>query len=129
MMAARCSSSDGDASEGSGNTAEASDPSPAVDADVLLSTNGEVMATVDERFQSYNVEMVEVTGGEFWKPYDSGPGKVVREPIDLSSERLRNLARALGPAYIRVSGSWANATFFDPDATAGDAPPEGFGGC
>jgi hypothetical protein len=23
----------------------------------------------DERFQSYNVEMVEVTGGRFWKPY------------------------------------------------------------
>ena len=27
------------------------------------------IATVDERFQSYNVEMVEVTGGRFWKPY------------------------------------------------------------
>ena len=27
------------------------------------------IGTVDERFQSYNVEMVEVTGGEFWKPY------------------------------------------------------------
>lgn len=25
--------------------------------------------TVDERFQSYNVEMIEVTGGRFWKPY------------------------------------------------------------
>ena len=27
------------------------------------------VGTVDERFQSYNVEMVEVTGGRFWKPY------------------------------------------------------------
>src|SRR6185437_11815023 len=27
--------------------------------------------SVDERFQSYNVEMVEVTGGRFWKPYTS----------------------------------------------------------
>jgi hypothetical protein len=25
--------------------------------------------TIDERFQSYNVEMLEVTGGKFWKPY------------------------------------------------------------
>jgi hypothetical protein len=25
--------------------------------------------TIDERFQSYNVEMLEVTGGNFWKPY------------------------------------------------------------
>ena len=40
---------------------------------------------------SYNIEMVEVTGGEFWKPYDSGPGKVTRPPIDLTSERLHNL--------------------------------------
>src|ERR1700688_2321830 len=27
------------------------------------------IGTVDERFQSYNVEMVEVIGGRFWKPY------------------------------------------------------------
>jgi len=27
------------------------------------------LATVDARFVSYNVEMVEVTGGRFWKPY------------------------------------------------------------
>ena len=27
------------------------------------------VATVDERYQSYNVEMLEVTGGRFWKPY------------------------------------------------------------
>lgn len=98
------------------------------DADVVLSTAGDVVATVDRRFQSYNIEMVEVTGGEFWKPYDTGDGKVVRPPLDLGSERLRNLARALGPAYIRVSGSWANSTYFDPDATAGQAPPNGFGG-
>jgi hypothetical protein len=26
------------------------------------------VGTVDERFQSYNIEMVEVTGGRFWKP-------------------------------------------------------------
>jgi hypothetical protein len=27
---------------------------------------------VDERYQSYNVEMVEVTGGRFWAPYKKG---------------------------------------------------------
>src|SRR5437588_8700564 len=27
------------------------------------------IGTVDERFQSYNVEMAEVIGGRFWKPY------------------------------------------------------------
>src|SRR5256885_14610184 len=28
------------------------------------------VATVDEWYQSYNVEMAEVIGGDFWKPYD-----------------------------------------------------------
>jgi hypothetical protein len=27
------------------------------------------VGTVDERYQSYNVEMLEVTGGRFWRPY------------------------------------------------------------
>lgn len=27
------------------------------------------ISTVDERFQSYNIEMAEVTGGSFWKPF------------------------------------------------------------
>src|SRR6185312_6901973 len=27
------------------------------------------IGSVDERYQSYNVEMIEVTGGRFWKPY------------------------------------------------------------
>jgi hypothetical protein len=29
------------------------------------------ISTVDERFASYNIEMAEVTGGNFWKPYHS----------------------------------------------------------
>jgi hypothetical protein len=91
------------------------------------------IGTVDERFQSYNIEMVEVTGGRFWKPYDS-PDPVqhsdlyqYRRPIDLKNPRLRNLAAALAPAYLRVSGTWANATYFaDSDQPAG--PPAGFDG-
>jgi hypothetical protein len=30
------------------------------------------IATIDDRFESYNVEMAEVIGGKFWKPYDPG---------------------------------------------------------
>jgi hypothetical protein len=42
---------------------------------------------------------------------------------------LRKLAAALGPAYIRVSGTWANTVYFqDSDAPAPAAPPAGFGG-
>ena len=105
---------------------------------------------VDERFQSYNIEMVEVTGGRFWAPFPK-PGAAAaappdaqtsavpvglspaafryRKPIDLSNPRLRKLAAALSPAYVRVSGTWANSTYFqDSDAPAAATAPDGFGG-
>jgi len=92
------------------------------------------IGTVDQRFQSYNVEMVEVTGGRFWKPY--GPTAsdarsdlyAYRPPIDLTNARLRRLAAALAPAYLRVSGTWANATYFSDSDGAPSAPPAGFNG-
>lgn len=106
---------------------------------------------VDPRFQAYNIEMLEVTGGRFWKPYrslqsasqetteasKSAPGPAgmnpnlyeYRTPINLSNTRLRKLAGALGPAYVRVSGTWANTTSFqDADAPAPATPPKGFNG-
>src|SRR5690242_17650551 len=111
---------------------------------------------VDERFQSYNVEMVEVTGGSFWAPYPKGVAAAapaapaprsnqtvlpqslsaasenmfaMRPPIDLYDVRLRKMAAALAPAYVRVSGSWANATYFhDSDNPAPATPPKGFNG-
>jgi hypothetical protein len=101
---------------------------------------------VDERFQSYNIEMLEVTGGRFWAPYESQasappdtqqatPGGMpaslyrYRAPIDLADPRLRKLAAALGPAYLRVSGTWANSTYFqDSDDPPPARPPAGFNG-
>ena len=109
------------------------------------------VGTVDERFQAYNVEMVEVTGGRFWKPYERSAGAAdtpreparqsaaapsgmdpnlfeYRPPIDLSNARLRRLAAALGPAYVRVSGTWANTVYFHDSETPPPAhPPAGFG--
>ena len=103
--------------------------------------------SIDERFQSYNIEMVEVTGGRFWKPYASQSADTTtaananqpvgmdpslyeyRPPIDLTNARLRKLAAALGPAYLRVSGTWANSTYFqDSDGQPPATPPEGFKG-
>jgi hypothetical protein len=108
------------------------------------------IATVDPRYLSYNIEMVEVTGGRFWKPYNSGGGAndaakpnplkdsnaqvgdtsglfQYRPPINLSDARLRKLAAALGPAYVRVSGTWANSTYFQNDDNPASAqPPVGF---
>lgn len=100
-----------------------------------------LIGTVDERFQSYNIEMVEVTGGRFWRPYaqempsrsDTSPRLkpdlyAYRPPIDLSDTRLRKLAAALGPAYLRVSGTWANSTYFADADNPPLAPPAGFNG-
>ncbi|MGA7524487.1 MAG: hypothetical protein WBW84_18690 [Acidobacteriaceae bacterium] len=101
--------------------------------------------TVDPRYLSFNIEMVEVTGGRFWKPYRSMPTPPppqpgahqpaalganlyeYRPPLDLSSPRLRKLAAALGPSYLRVSGTWANSAWFqNNDQPAATQPPSGF---
>src|SRR5450755_1841515 len=108
------------------------------------------IGTIDDRFQSYNIEMLEVTGGKFWKPYDSKAGSshqqkpsaadtgakgdtpagmdpnayAYRPPIDLANARRRKLAAALGPAYVRVSGTWANTTFFADSDPAPKTPPK-----
>jgi len=92
------------------------------------------IAEVDARFQSYNIEMVEVTGGQFWRPYTPGtpPGQpdqelyAYRPPIDLANARLRKLASALSPAYVRISGTWANGTYFAKSEVAPSEPPMGF---
>lgn len=94
------------------------------------------IGTVDARFQSYNIEMVEVTGGRFWKPYgptineEGGRSSpyAYRSPIDLDNPKLRRLAAALGPAYMRVSGTWANGTYFADTDNPSQVPPSGFNG-
>src|SRR4051794_2810877 len=91
------------------------------------------VGAVDTRFQSYNIEMVEVTGGRFWKSdprtmraLDERDRYSRRSPIDLANALLRRLAAALSPAYVRVSGTWANATFVAGNDRAPGKPPPGF---
>ena len=103
---------------------------------------------VNPRLMSYNVEFAEVTGGTFWKAYT--PGQVagteefkveasadgiasmykdlmqVYPPIDLYNEKLRKLAKDLGPAWVRVSGTWATKTYYDFDGTTNGKVPEGY---
>jgi hypothetical protein len=103
------------------------------------------MGQVDPRFVSYNVEAVEITGGRFWKPYKQiGPPSGAsgnqpagmdpslfqyRPPINLSNPRLRKLAAGLSPAFVRVSGTWRNSTFFqDNDLAPLSQPPDGYKG-
>lgn len=107
------------------------------------------IGNVDERFVAYNIEMAEVTGGNFWKPYHSRNSAAeptlplqsastpagmnasmyqYHPPIALANPQLRRLASALGPAYVRVSGTWANSVYFaDSDSPPAEAPV-GFSG-
>ena len=139
------------------------------------------VGSVDERYQSYNVEMIEVMGGKWWAPYPDTPdtrdapetpntpnapnapnaadtprqptapragaganasaadapatsngidsaGFLYRPPEDLANPRLRKLAAALSPAYVRLSDTWTNTMYFDDaDADAAPPAPPGFG--
>ena len=126
-------------------------PSAAAAAESLNPANLRAIGEVEKRFQAYNIEMLEVTGGRFWKPYkdlqapaakktETGQPSAApagmnpnlyqyRPPINLSNPRLRKLAAALGPTYVRVSGTWANTTYFhNADGPAPTTPPKGFNG-
>jgi heparanase len=117
-------------------------PSPAQDSARTIDPGRlPAIGRVDPRFQSYNVEMVEVIGGRFWAPYPKPADKPApagdptaamfrkREPVDLKNRRLRRLAAALAPAYVRVSGAWANSTYFhDSDTPPPQKPPAGYQG-
>lgn len=102
---------------------------------------------VNPMLMSYNVEFAEVTGGTFWKaytpaqvaglePFAVGNGVAFEEllsnlmqvypPIDLYNPRLRELAKAFGPVWVRVSGSWATRTYYDFDGSTGGKAPAGY---
>ena len=99
---------------------------------------------VDPRMVSYNVEMTEVTGGTFWSAYtdaqvdgeeefiapdprDMGNLHQWYDPIDTTNPRLLKLAKELGSAWVRVSGTWANKTYYDfADEYPAGTSPEGY---
>lgn len=102
------------------------------------------IGSVSPRFFSYNIEMARVTGGNFWKPYRqhravAKPAQTAhptaaamarlfqyQPPVNLANPKLRRLARALGPAYVRVSGTWANSVYFQDSAKSLPKPPPGY---
>ncbi|MDO5425788.1 MAG: beta-glucuronidase [Eubacteriales bacterium] len=90
---------------------------------------------------SYNIEFAEVTGGTFWKAYTPEqvagtepflPGETVDSmmqvypPVDLAEKNIRTLARALGPCYVRVSGTWSTTTYVDLKGETDGTPPAGY---
>ena len=112
---------------------------------VTLKASGlTALREMNPRLVSYNVEMTEVTGGTFWKAYSEAQVDGTEEfpkildwtnmgnlqqwydPIDTKNPRLIKLAKELGTAWIRVSGTWANKTYYDFDGHTGGVVPEGF---
>ena len=112
---------------------------------IKLQPQLQVLRTVNDRLVSYNVEMTEVTGGTFWKAYTDAQvdgteefpvikdwltamGKLQQwyDPIDTTNPRLIKLAKDLGSAWVRVSGTWANKTYYDFDNKYEGKVPEGF---
>ena len=96
---------------------------------------------VDERFQSFQIGMSHLTGGDTWVSYDAIPEEGVtrdyagnlsavrepRDPTDLGNQRLRNLTRELGPFYVRYGGTTSNSVFFqDNDEPRMTEIPEGY---
>ena len=113
----------------------------------LEAVNLKALRKIDPRLMSYNIEMTEITGGTFWKAYtpeeiagtESFKGvdafldytameELVQyyPPIDLTNPRLRKLAKELGTAWVRVSGSWATETYYDFDGHTSGKAPEGY---
>ena len=115
---------------------------------VKLALKRKALREINPMMMSYNVEFAEVTGGTFWKAYT--PGQIagteefyvepttegiaamykdlmqVYPPIDLYNEKLRKLTRNLGPAWVRVSGTWATKTYYDFDGTTNGVAPDGY---
>src|SRR5258706_16271068 len=49
---------------------------------IVTPANMTRVGSIDERYQSYNIEMLEVTGGMFWKPYGStSDGQTAGAPV------------------------------------------------
>ena len=113
----------------------------------LTNNQSRPVRTVDERMMSYNIEMTEITGGTFWKAYTPEQIAGTEEftvsgeltdftamedlmqyypPINLYDEKLRKLAKGLGPAWIRISGSWATKTYYDFEGITNGKAPKGY---
>lgn len=116
---------------------------------VKLDPDGlKALREINPMMMSYNVEFAEVTGGTFWKAYTpeqvagteefyvepttEGIAAMYKDlmqiyaPIDLYNEKLRSLAKELGPVWVRVSGTWATKTYYDFDGKMNGQVPEGY---
>lgn len=75
-------------------------------------------AETDARFLSFAIDTAQVVGGEFWAPPGQGRGLLKTHAVgryDFERPRLRRLAAALAPAYLRIGGTDADRTVYQLD--------------
>src|SRR5882762_2121177 len=58
------------------------------------------VGTIDERFQSFNIEMLEVTGGRFWAPYKQ-QGEAAAAPADSKADAKESTPPGMDPSLYR----------------------------
>ncbi|MCB9403935.1 MAG: hypothetical protein H6519_05810 [Microthrixaceae bacterium] len=97
------------------------------DVDLVLTVGDEVTAQLDDRFQSYNVEMVEVTGGYLLASLRGGRGQGVPRADRSELGRLRNLARPSGGVH-PGERHLGQLDLLRRRGTTGGTPPAGYEG-
>jgi hypothetical protein len=81
---------------------------------------------MSDRYLSFCVDLGQIAEPtRFWNPDGSGETIGERPSFDFASARLRNLCRALAPAYLRVGGTEADRVFYalDPAGQPLQHPP------
>jgi len=107
------------------------DAAPATTTDpVSVKARGDrATARVGPRYMSIAVDIDQVVGGEFWNPDGGPPAEIPFPPYDFDRPELLRLTRQMlhgRPAYLRLSGTGANKTYYDMSRDPVAEPPPGY---
>ena len=90
---------------------------------IRLRASDDAVSEVDERYLSFCIDLGQIAEPtRFWNP--DGSGETTGRPsYDFGRVRLRNLARALAPALLRIGGTEADRAFYALDGAPPARPP------
>ena len=79
---------------------------------IQLRASDDAVSEVDERYLSFCIDLGQIAEPtRFWNP--DGSGETTGRPsYDFGRVRLRNLARALAPALLRIGGTEADRAYY-----------------
>ncbi|MBD3304463.1 hypothetical protein GF343_04925 [Candidatus Woesearchaeota archaeon] len=86
----------------------------------MVSISREPVALISDKFLSFTVDMAQVVGRDWWHPDTrriwSLTGANHTEPFDFSRKRLRNMAKNLAPAFLKIGGTKSDDVFYAVDS-------------